>query len=292
MRISTLYGVAAQEPGTDKIRYRPTSFVIDPNLRVLHVLPITDPGTHADKLADLVAGLFRVDDAQVMAQFAPVVVVPRVLEPEFCRQLIDLYDRHGGQDSGFMRADIATGKTIGTIDYGTKRRRDYVISDQEVRAALRNRLNRRLVPEIQKVFQYKATRIERYMVACYDAGEGGYFRAHRDNTTKGTAHRRFAVTINLNAEEYEGGDLRFPEYGPRTYRAPTGGAVVFSCSMLHEATPIVAGRRYCTLPFLYDDEGAKVRRENASSIVEVQRGETPGGGPAADGPAEPTTAPA
>ena len=72
--------------------------------------------------------------------------------------------------------------------------------------------------------------MERYIVACYDADPGGLLRPHRDNTTKGTAHRRFAVTINLNAEDYDGGDLWFPEYGYRTYRAPTGGAVVFSCS--------------------------------------------------------------
>ena len=51
--------------------------------------------------------------------------------------------------------------------------------------------------------------MERYIVACYDSTEGGYFRPHRDNTTKGTAHRRFAVTLNLNSDEYEGGYLRF-----------------------------------------------------------------------------------
>ena len=88
----------------------------------------------------------------------------------------------------------------------------------------------------------------------------GHFRPHRDNTTKGTAHRRFAVTINLNADEYEGGDLCFPEFGPRTYRAATGGAVVFSCSLLHEARPVTLGKRYAFLPFLYDDEAANISR--------------------------------
>jgi predicted 2-oxoglutarate/Fe(II)-dependent dioxygenase YbiX len=107
--------------------------------------------------------------------------------------------------------------------------------------------------------------MERYIVACYDADAGGHFRPHRDNTTSGTAHRRFAVTINLNAD-YEGGDLRFPEYGPRTYRAPPGGAVVFSCSMLHEATPVVRGTRYAFLPFLYDEAGAEVREANNARL--------------------------
>jgi predicted 2-oxoglutarate/Fe(II)-dependent dioxygenase YbiX len=123
------------------------------------------------------------------------------------------------------------------------------------------------VPAILKAFQFKATRIERYIVACYEATTGGFFRAHRDNATKGTAHRTFAVTLNLNAEDYEGGDLRFPEFGPRTYRAPTGGVVVFSCSLLHEALPVTNGKRYAFLPFLYGEEGAKIRAENLRFIT-------------------------
>jgi predicted 2-oxoglutarate/Fe(II)-dependent dioxygenase YbiX len=85
----------------------------------------------------------------------------------------------------------------------------------------------------------------------YGAEEGGYFRPHRDNLTSGAAHRQFTCSINLNAEAFEGGDLRFPEYGMRTYRPPTGGAVVFSCSLIHEATsliheatPVTRGARY------------------------------------------------
>ena len=70
------------------------------------------------------------------------------------------------------------------------------------------------------------------------------------------------ITINLNAGDYDGGDLRFPEYGGRTYRAPTGGAVVFSCSLLHEATPVTRGKRYAFLPFLYNEEAARIREAN------------------------------
>jgi predicted 2-oxoglutarate/Fe(II)-dependent dioxygenase YbiX len=111
-------------------------------------------------------------------------------------------------------------------------------------------------------FQFEATRVERYIVACYEAEHRGHFNPHRDNTTKGTAHRKFAVTINLNSEEYEGGNLRFPEFGDRTYRASTGGAIVFSCGLLHEATPVTSGRRYAFLPFLYDDAAAALREQN------------------------------
>jgi predicted 2-oxoglutarate/Fe(II)-dependent dioxygenase YbiX len=196
---------------------------------------------------------------------APVLVLPRLLEPEFCRHLIGLYEARGGEESGFMRE--VGGRTVGVLDAAHKRRRDYSIEDEGVQAALRARIQRRLVPEIAKAFQFRVTRIERYIVACYDAAEGGHFRAHRDNTTKGTAHRRFAVSVNLN-DGFEGGELWFPEFGPRRYRPPAGGAVVFSCSLLHEATPVTRGVRYATLPFLYDDAAARLREQNQAFIGE------------------------
>jgi predicted 2-oxoglutarate/Fe(II)-dependent dioxygenase YbiX len=124
--------------------------------------------------------------------------------------------------------------------------------------------------------------MERYIVCCYAAEDQAHFRAHRDNTTKGTAHRRFAVSINLNAE-FEGGELHFPEYGRRGFKPPPGGAVVFSCSLLHAVTPVTKGNRYAFLPFLYDDAAAKIREANNAFLgegVEAYRA-APKGKPAA-----------
>jgi len=234
---------------------------------VIAILPIADPRAHADELARLVGALPR-PPAPVMAQStAPVLVVPRVLEPGLCESLIAYFTANGGTPTGFMRED-GQGRTILVNDDRFKRRRDCVIADGELRSAVRERVMRRLVPELLKAFHYEPTRIERYIVSCYDAEEAGRFRAHRDNTTKGTAHRRFAVTLNLNADAYDGGDLRFPEYDDRVYRAPTGGAVVFSCSVLHEAMPVRRGRRYCVLPFLYDESGAELRAGNAGYLAD------------------------
>jgi predicted 2-oxoglutarate/Fe(II)-dependent dioxygenase YbiX len=163
------------------------------------------------------------------------------------------------------------GKTVGVIEHSFKRRQDFEFDRRpelaELRQVIQQRLLTRLMPAIQRAFQFHVTRMERYIVARYDGASGGYFRAHKDNTTPGTAHRRFACTINLNAEAYEGGDLRFPEFGPRTYRAPTGGAVVFSCSLLHEATPVISGERYAFLPFFYDEAAARQRQDNSSSLT-------------------------
>lgn len=197
---------------------------------------------------------------------APVLTVPRVLEPGLCRRLIDLYEADGGAPSGIMQQK--GDQTIGVLS-DFKRRRDAEICDGALVAEIRARLRLRLLPEIAKAFQFHVTRIERYIVACYDASEGGYFRPHRDNTTTGTAHRKFAVSINLN-EDFDGGDLRFREFGNRTYRPPLGGAVVFSCSLLHEATPVTRGTRYATLPFLYDEDGARVREANLHTLAAAE----------------------
>ena len=57
---------------------------------------------------------------------------------------------------------------------------------------MKARIERRLLPEIRRAFQFTATRVERYLVACHDSTDGGHFRPHR---------------------------------------APLGGAIVFSCSL-------------------------------------------------------------
>jgi predicted 2-oxoglutarate/Fe(II)-dependent dioxygenase YbiX len=44
--------------------------------------------------------------------------------------------------------------------------------------------------------------------------------------------------------------------------------VVFSCSLLHEATPVTRGRRFAFLPFLYDEQAAKVREANNPHLGE------------------------
>ena len=174
------------------------------------------------------------------------------------------YEADGGGPSGVMR-DV-NGITTGFLDHSVKRRRDAVVRDPDTLRRIRHDLHRRLIGEIRKVFAFEASRIERFIVGCYDAEDNGFFQAHRDNGGPGTAHRRFAVSINLNAEEFEGGELWFPEYGPHLYKPETGGAVVFSCSLLHEARPVTRGRRYAFLPFLFDDAAAKIRQANRAYL--------------------------
>jgi predicted 2-oxoglutarate/Fe(II)-dependent dioxygenase YbiX len=116
-------------------------------------------------------------------------------------------------------------------------------------------VGRRVMPEVRKAFAFRATRFEGFKIGCYDASTGGFFRPHRDNLTSSTAHRVFALTLNLN-DGYEGGQLRFPEYGNQLYRPDAGAALIFSCAHLHEVLDVTAGRRFVLLSFLYGEAAA------------------------------------
>ena len=264
--ISRLYGAVPKdaEPGKE-LRGRRFWIVLDPMLRVLKVVPFADNGRD---VADLFAFLDSLPPPERFAGFeiqAPILILPNVFEPDFCRHLVDLYEKHGGEESGFVRQ--IGDKTLMIADPDFKRRKDFTITDPALIKSLQARILRRVVPEIQKVHHFKATRMERYIVSCYAAEDGGHFRPHRDNTTKATAHRRFAVSINLNGD-FDGGEVSFPEYGPRSYKAPVGGAVVFSTPLLHAVSKVTRGRRYAFLPFLYDDEAARIREANNEFLGE------------------------
>lgn len=240
------------------------SVLLDENLRFVAAVPLDSGSDHLDNVLAALQRLPAQPPPRTIQRQAPVLIVPSVFAPEFCRALIDRFEVDGGRPSGHM--DQKEGRTFTVLDPRVKTRRDVTIDDETVRAEIVDIIGRRLRPEVRKAFASNFTRIERFVIARYDAETRGHFSAHRDNTTTGTAHRKFAVTINLNAEGYEGGDLRFPEYGRDSYRAPTGGAVVFACGLMHEALPVTSGRRYAFLPFLYDEAGWRLRQVTRSQI--------------------------
>jgi peroxiredoxin/predicted 2-oxoglutarate/Fe(II)-dependent dioxygenase YbiX len=254
--ISSKYGVLDKDNA-----YHLMTFVLDPALRVIRTFR-NSGRDHVRDLFSFLDTLPPVAPPAMSIQQAPVLVVPRVFEDAFCTKLIDYYTRNGGEDLGFVR-DV-DGMTMRICDPAHKKRGDRPIEDAVLVHQCMQRIRDRLAPEIHKAFQVRVTAIERYVIACYEPG--GHFRAHRDNTTRGTAHRQFAVSLFLNTTDYRGGFLRFPEYGSSLYSAPRGGAVVFSCSLLHEATPVTHGSRYMFLPFLYDDASREVRDANLQFV--------------------------
>jgi predicted 2-oxoglutarate/Fe(II)-dependent dioxygenase YbiX len=235
----------------------PRTIILDPMLRAVADIAWDIPQGHAEMVRNVLQGLPRVDDSAGVPMFAPALMVPRVFSFGICDFLTQFYETQGAVDSGFQ-FDV-DGKTVTLSDWRLKRRSDVAVGVPEVRELIRDHIVRRLVGPIERYFQFKVTRMDRYVVACYDSAVAAHFHRHRDNINAGAQHRRFALSINLN-KDFEGGDLVFPEFGTKAYRPSEGGALVFSCGALHQVTPVTRGKRYAFLAFMYGEEDA-VRRE-------------------------------
>ncbi|MBW4464081.1 MAG: 2OG-Fe(II) oxygenase [Pegethrix bostrychoides GSE-TBD4-15B] len=246
------------------ISYDPTTFVLDENLRILNLFALETQVSHAQQVLQYLQTIPAAQATQRISQQAPVLLIPNVLSAQLCQQLIASYRQTGGAESGIMQQQ--GDKTVVVLQPTVKRRRDWLITEPDLLNAINLALSRRVVPEIAKVFQSRVTCFERYVVACYEAANQGFFRPHRDNTAQGNQHRRFALTLNLN-NSYKGGALRFPEYSNHLYCPEPGGAAIFSCSLLHEATPVTVGERFVLLSFLYGDEDAKLRQQTQDQII-------------------------
>ena len=228
--------------------------VLDPNQRLLASFENEDGAEQARRMVDaldLFVAPARPRDT------APVLVVPRVFEPEFCDALIEAFHARGHEASGVY--SLVDGNPVHAVDTSVKRRLDHYVRDDDLSNAIKHRIGVRLLPEIEKAFCFRITRLEEFKITCYRASDRGVFKPHRDNHSPQTIHRRFALTLNLN-DEFEGGELRFPEYGTHLYRPRRGEAIVFSCSLLHEALEVERGDRYVLVAFMYDDAGAAQKR--------------------------------
>ncbi|MGU3540500.1 2OG-Fe(II) oxygenase [Methylobacterium sp. A54F] len=275
--LSRRCGALTGGPEGEPRPYRQSWMVVDPTLHVAATFPLTEDGTAA-----VFAYLDGLPAPAAYAGFeipAPVLLLPNVFEPGLCRHLIGLYDAEDRAESGVMRGGV------GVIDAGFKKRRDYMVEDPALMREIQARIMRRVVPEIERLFFMRITRMERYLVGCYAAEDGGHFSPHRDNTQGITAHRRFAVSINLSGD-FDGGAVSFPEYNLRGYKAPPGWAVIFPCNILHAVGRVTRGRRYAFLPFVYDDAGARIRAAGLAQGAGQEPAEVPAEVPAAV-PAQP-----
>ncbi len=227
--------------------------LLDENQRVLErFAPSDEPiSTETRTLAERTLAFFQrepPDEGIVLSgRVAPVLIIPNVLDQATCRMLIDHWETHG-HEQGKVHSTV-DGKESTSIDVGMKERQHHPILDDAVHNKVAAIVSRRIAPELHKAFHLRRFRCSRFIIACYDADQGGYFRVHRDNWSPQVQDRLFALTLNLNSE-YEGGELRFPEYGASRYKPETGSALLFSCSHLHEATSVTKGRRFVLLSML------------------------------------------
>lgn len=243
-------GAVARSFGTG--RHGERAFLLDRNLRV--AARHTGLGRAAiDALLAAARALADARPPRTLAPHPPALVVPDALGADLRAELIAAWEA----------GERFQGRT-GSGD-GSKVRLEYKVrTDVQLGADLRARLDAallgRLVPEIEKVFGFRPTRREAYKVGCYPADAGGFFGQHRDNFEPALAHRRVALTLNLS-DDFEGGRLVFPEYGPDGYAPAAGTAVVFPCALMHRVDPVTAGRRFTLVSFFHGEDGAALRTQ-------------------------------
>jgi len=217
------------------------AIVVDAAGRIAALLPSPTP----EELVALAEQLHDSTEAVVVRAAAPVILLNRVLDGDLCRSLIAYWSAHD------KVASIVGSDDGNVVDTETKRRLDTNLDDPTLFTAVRDALVSRVAPAIAQASHIRTAVIEAPRIGCYDAASGGWFRRHRDNTSRMTAHRQFAVSINLNpGDDYDGGELRFPEFGRQLYRPGVGCAVVFSSALLHEVHPVTRGRRFGLFTFL------------------------------------------
>lgn len=230
-----------------------TAYVLDSNLRVLRKLNVSED--LVDRVQEAISDANEDSGSAIRLQ-APVLTVPRVLAPEHCGFLMDLWEKAGSVETG-VEQSVAGGRGD-VLSTEHKVRRDHTVEDPKLIRLLTQSIGRRVLNEIERAFVYRPTHFEGFKIACYEAASSGFFGAHRDNLSPSTAHRRLALSLNLN-DEYEGGELRFPEFGNGRYKPGAGDGVVFSCGHLHEVLPVTSGRRFTLLTFLYDPSAERER---------------------------------
>jgi predicted 2-oxoglutarate/Fe(II)-dependent dioxygenase YbiX len=219
--------------------------VLDPNQRVAATFDSRALPAAAEAVETL-ARAVRADgggDQVLRTPMAPVLVLPRVFEADFCSQLVRLWSKGDHKDSGVS-------SRYGTVNVEhLKRTEDYTVVEPMMQKSISDRLAYRIGPELAKVFAYdRQFTFDAHIILSYSAEGGHFFGAHRDNGAPTTADRSFAVSLNLN-DDFEGGELVFPEYAGVRVSPPAGGAAVFSCSLLHQVLPVTRGRRFVLTTF-------------------------------------------
>jgi predicted 2-oxoglutarate/Fe(II)-dependent dioxygenase YbiX/peroxiredoxin len=246
--ISASFGIEDQQ-GPQK---RAFAFLVSRNLQVLRGYEfgnienfMGDIVHDADKLAPNL-------EHHLVAGHAPVLVVPNVLDQGMCQRLIQYWQAEGERFEGKIGADENS-----NYSQSWKIRTDTHVTN-ELQTELDEKLAWNLFPELEKVTGLRVTRREEYKIGCYDGARGGFFNQHRDNFEPGLAYRRYAMTLNLN-DDFQGGELQFPEYGGGLYKPSAGTAVIFPCSLMHRANKVTAGQRYMLVSFFYGEEEAQQR---------------------------------
>lgn len=245
-QIALAYGVESLK--------QPVIFLVNTNRRIIKIYQRIDSIQSIFSVLEDCKTLIKptVIYNQIITQ-APVLVIPNFLDEAFCKYLIEVLETQGNvySQSGRQGGD----QLIDSVNYQFMKRREHFLVESDLKEIIKPLIYHKICPEIERAFNFRVTRYEGFSIVCYLAEEGGYLNSHRDNEVEIDAHRRFAISINLNAGEYDGAFLEFPEYHA-SYRTTTGDAIIFSTSLLHKVTPVTQGKRLTLFGWLFGEEDA------------------------------------
>ena len=180
----------------------------------------TRPVGQAGQVAELYQALTAWQETPgLIAEPAPILCLPGLLDPAFCDELIAYWEK-GNVFEGTV-GSVADQGEYHRVYHDKKKRLDCRIEDPELHAAMELAVGRRIAPEMEKAFCFANFHFERFLIVCYDAERQDFFRPHRDNLSPDTATRRFAVTINLN-DDYRRGRNRLPGVRAAQAQNPQG----------------------------------------------------------------------
>jgi predicted 2-oxoglutarate/Fe(II)-dependent dioxygenase YbiX len=225
------------------------SLEMDRNLKIMerHDFEVNDFG---EKLA---VGLdflkeSKTDDGP---NLVPVLRVPKVFDEKFCQFLVDHFTNSQEQIQGKIGSSPELKENF--------KKSTHVNVDPLLANTIDNKLIFSLLPAIERVFDKRISHRVAYKIASYKSTDQGFFTAHRDNQDPGMAFRRIGMSISLN-DDWEGGGISFPEYSSEKFKLSVGDALIWPASLLHQVSPLNNGNRFVLISFLYDSEGAVLRR--------------------------------
>ncbi|CAN0500565.1 unnamed protein product, partial [Phaeothamnion confervicola] len=142
------------------------AIVLDPNQRVAATFDSRALPAASEAMAATAASV-RADGGAgqlLSTPMAPVLILPRVFEPEFCTQVIRLWSKGDHSDSGVS-------SRYGNVNVAElKRTEDYTITEPMMQKAISDRLAYRIGPELTKVFAFdRQFTFDSHVVLSYSA---------------------------------------------------------------------------------------------------------------------------
>tara|TARA_R110002073_G_scaffold130566_1_gene277186 strand:- start:1476 stop:2876 length:1401 start_codon:yes stop_codon:yes gene_type:complete len=156
------------------------------------------------------------------------------------------------------------GRVGNRVNLKQKIRKDLFIGDIKLLQYIDNNFYDKIYNDINKNFSNIKYR-EQWKMGFYDYEKSGFYNLHTD-TAGDTKYRvTSCVTMLSSVNDYEGGELHFPEL-KKQFKLDKGETIVFKSSLMHGVHPVTKGYRKVLISFFFDDEGMKIKKSFTKNI--------------------------